>query len=75
MSIASRAQTFTSLISFNRTNGAIPAFGALIQGIDGNLYGATSEGGANAGGTLFKITGNGQLTTFYSFCAQTNCAD
>ena len=26
-------------------------------------------------GTIFKITARGVLTTLYSFCAQTNCAD
>ena len=28
------------------------------------------NGGANGGGTVFKITPAGQLTTLYSFCSQ-----
>jgi len=50
--------------------------GALVQGSDGNFYGTTSYGGAyTSGGTVFKITPKGSLTTLYSFCSQTNCAD
>jgi uncharacterized repeat protein (TIGR03803 family) len=47
----------------------------LVQGTDGNLYGTTQIGGANDYGTVFKITLSGNLTTVYSFCAQTNCTD
>ncbi|HEV2381125.1 MAG TPA: choice-of-anchor tandem repeat GloVer-containing protein [Terriglobia bacterium] len=49
--------------------------GSLVQGGDGNLYGVTLGGGTYSGGTIFKITPTGTLTTLYSFCAQTNCAD
>jgi uncharacterized repeat protein (TIGR03803 family) len=57
--------------------------GELLQANDGNFYGTTSEGGANqvgnceefGCGTVFKITPSGTLTTLYSFCSQTNCAD
>lgn len=49
--------------------------GPPIQGTDGNFYGTTSAGGANGGGTIFEITPSGALTTLYSFCALTNCAD
>jgi len=41
---------------------------ALVQGIDGNFYGTTSYGGSNGGGgTVFRITPAGELTTLYSF--------
>jgi len=46
-----------------------------VQATDGNFYGTTTEAGANNGGTIFKITPGGTLTTIYSFCSQTNCAD
>ena len=48
-----------------------------MEATDGNFYGATLGGGANpsSGGTLFKITSRGKLTTLYSFCAQTGCLD
>ncbi len=70
--------TLTTLYSFcaqsGCTDGEYPVAG-LVQGTDGNFYGTTPEGGANGGGTVFKITPTGTLTTLYSFCAQNNCAD
>jgi uncharacterized repeat protein (TIGR03803 family) len=72
---AAWAQTFTSLTSFNGTNVANPFFSVLAQGLDGNLYGTTSARGAHAKGTVFKITPTGTLTTLYSFCAKSKCAD
>jgi uncharacterized repeat protein (TIGR03803 family) len=71
---ASPAQTFTTLVNFNQTNGANPQ-GELVQGTDGNLYGTTDVGGANGSGMVFKVTPTGTLTTLYSFCAKTNCTD
>jgi len=56
------------------TDGAYPQSG-LIEGLDGNLYGTTAHGGINGGGTVFKITPSGALTTLYSFCAQAGCPD
>jgi uncharacterized repeat protein (TIGR03803 family) len=73
--IGSPAQTFTTLVSFNKSNGADPYLGHLVQGLDGNFYGTTSKGGTDSSGTVFKITPSGTLTTLYSFCAQTNCTD
>jgi uncharacterized repeat protein (TIGR03803 family) len=73
--IASQAQTFTTLASFDGTNGVEPFFGPLVQGTDGNFYGTTAAGGANDLGTVFKMTPAGVLTTIYSFCAQAFCAD
>jgi uncharacterized repeat protein (TIGR03803 family) len=72
---SSPAQTFTTLVNFNYTNGASPYFMSLVQGTDGNLYGTTESGGANGEGTVFKVTPTGTLTTLYSFCAKTNCTD
>lgn len=69
------AQSFKVLQTFNGTNGVRPVDTPLVQGIDGEFYGTTLGGGANAAGTIFKISSTGKLTTLYSFCALTNCAD
>jgi uncharacterized repeat protein (TIGR03803 family) len=70
--------TLTTLYSFcsqaNCSDGATP-YAGLIQATDGNFYGTTSSGGTNGDGTVFEITSTGTLTTLYSFCSQTNCAD
>jgi uncharacterized repeat protein (TIGR03803 family) len=69
---------FTTLYSFcslpSCADGAGP-IGSLIQGNDHNLYGTTSASGVNGGGTIFKITPTGTLTTLYNFCALPGCAD
>jgi len=44
------------------------AIAPLVLGGDGYLYGATSLGGANTAGTLFKISTGGAFTVLYSFC-------
>jgi uncharacterized repeat protein (TIGR03803 family) len=71
--------TLTTLYSFSCSangcpNGAGPAAG-LVQGTDGNFYGTTPGGGAYGGGTVFKISPAGTLSTLYSFCAQNGCPD
>jgi uncharacterized repeat protein (TIGR03803 family) len=76
--IASPAQTFTTLVSFNGSNGSNPGSGPLSQGKDGNFYGTTREGGSGAyggSGTVFKITPGGALTTQYNFCTNPSCPD
>lgn len=70
--------TLTAIYSFcslaKCADGANP-YTSLIQGSNGDLYGATYYGGASNSGTLFKITTSGTLTTLHSFCSKTNCAD
>ena len=72
--ITSPAQTFTSLASFDGSNGDA-VFTPVVQGINGNLYGVTDIGGANDSGVVFELTPSGNLTTLYSFCSERDCAD
>jgi uncharacterized repeat protein (TIGR03803 family) len=59
-------------------DGNYPTTG-LVQGSDGDFYGTTSSttppgalGFSPFGGTVFKITPGGSLTTLYVFCLQAN---
>jgi uncharacterized repeat protein (TIGR03803 family) len=79
--VALPAQTFTTLHSFDGTDGGNP-WAPLVQGAGGHLYGTTNAGGANTTacgglgcGTVFKVSPDGTLTTLYSFCSQSNCTD
>lgn len=45
---------FTSLISFDGTNGTQP-FASLMRGKDGNMYGATQLGGQFDLGTVYRL--------------------
>ncbi|HLV86335.1 MAG TPA: choice-of-anchor tandem repeat GloVer-containing protein [Candidatus Sulfotelmatobacter sp.] len=65
------AQTFTSLGSFAPNQGA--DFNTpLVQGLDGNFYGAVSQGGTSKAcggggcGTLFRITPEGVISVVYT---------
>jgi uncharacterized repeat protein (TIGR03803 family) len=74
----STSGTLTPLHSFAGTDGENPVAG-LVQGSDGYFYGTTESGGAytnqyGQGGTVFKITTNGVLTTLYAFGMVTNAA-
>jgi uncharacterized repeat protein (TIGR03803 family) len=70
-----RTGTLTTLHRFDLTDGNDPT--TVIQGSDGNFYGATFAGGSsglcpdsegNGGcGTLFAMTPAGALTTLYDF--------
>jgi uncharacterized repeat protein (TIGR03803 family) len=72
----------TTLYSFcsqkSCADGVYP-YSGLLQAADGGLYDTANQGGARGpaytAGTIFKITPLGVLTTLYSFCSQTNCAD
>jgi uncharacterized repeat protein (TIGR03803 family) len=66
--------TFATLYYFASSIGKNPGT-ALVLGSDGNFYGTAPAGGANAAGTVFKITPGGTPTLLYSFCSQPNCTD
>jgi uncharacterized repeat protein (TIGR03803 family) len=74
----SGGSTFKTLYSFCSQSGCTDGEstrGGLVQAANGDLYGTTLLGGANGGGTVFKISPSGKLTTLYSFCSQSGCAD
>src|SRR5258708_8126360 len=69
---SSGTQTFTTLLSFDGTDGRWPYLTSEIQGTDGNLYGVTYEGGDSTScslgcGTVFRFSLTGTLTRLYSF--------
>ena len=80
--IALSAQTFTTLATFDGTDGLFPV-APVVQAINGDFYGTTREGGTHtydlySAGTVFKITPSGALATLYDFCTQgsyPNCTD
>ena len=72
-SVGASGQEFTTLLSFDGTNGEFPYYSSLIQGADGSLYGTTAGGEAFVG-NVFKITMQGEIQQTYTFCPlQQNC--
>jgi len=83
--------TLTTLYSFCLESGCPDGSGpsgSLVQATNGDFYGTSDNGGAlgfcppqgvptqpQGCGTVFTITPSGTLTTLYSFCAQSGCAD
>jgi uncharacterized repeat protein (TIGR03803 family) len=68
---------WTESILYNFTGGADGAspYGGLIFDQSGSLYGATSTGGSDGGGTVFKLSPPGTwttLTVLYSFTNASN---
>jgi uncharacterized repeat protein (TIGR03803 family) len=66
--IAAHAQDFTTLVNFDGANGGYPS-GYLVQGINGDFYGTTSDFGLSDFGTIFRMTPQGQLKSVYNFGA------
>ena len=64
------AQTLTTLYQFQLSGphpGGADPYAGLVQGSDGYFYGTTWVGGTNSGGTVFRISSAGALTTLYQF--------
>jgi uncharacterized repeat protein (TIGR03803 family) len=64
MAVSAQSVYFTTLASFDGTNGYYP-YGGLVQATDGNFYGTTFIGGGY--GNVFKITPAGTLTSLHTF--------
>jgi uncharacterized repeat protein (TIGR03803 family) len=80
--VITRSGVLTTLYNFCSQGGASCTDGAnpqatLLPGSDGYFYGTTYAGGANAAGTVFKLSPSFVLTTLYSFCSLggTSCTD
>jgi uncharacterized repeat protein (TIGR03803 family) len=76
----SPAQTSTLYNFCSKSRGGVCLDGSnplapLVQGTNGDLYGTTTRGGANANGTVVRVTTLGKLKTIYNFCSQPSCAD
>jgi uncharacterized repeat protein (TIGR03803 family) len=68
----------TTLYSFcalaNCADGASPR--SALVAVDGvGFFGTTYEDGPDDGGTVFRISAGGRLTTLYAFCSSSGCAD
>ncbi|MBV9571871.1 MAG: hypothetical protein JO056_11580 [Alphaproteobacteria bacterium] len=62
----------------NCSDGKQPSVGGLVIDASGALYGTTSRGGSQDGGTAFKLVRHGahsDASVLHSFCVQQNCSD
>jgi len=77
---ATRGGTWTArvLYAFQSVGDGLWPIGRLVFDREGNLYGATLDGGASNSGNIFELTRQGDSwskTELYAFCGQSNCTD
>ncbi len=53
----------TTLHTFNDFSEGSDPYAGIIEGANGDFYGTTVYGGTNSGGTVFKMTPDGEFTT------------
>jgi uncharacterized repeat protein (TIGR03803 family) len=59
--------TVTTLASFDRNiHGSGPFASSLLRDASGTLFGSTEDQGPGGGGTVFKLTTDGTLSTLYA---------
>jgi uncharacterized repeat protein (TIGR03803 family) len=79
LSLVGGVWTESLAYSFQANPGAYnPVGDKLAVDQNGDLFGATSDGGANDEGAIYELVNNAgsyTLTILYSFCALANCAD
>jgi uncharacterized repeat protein (TIGR03803 family) len=68
---ATTSGAFTSLHSFQETDGALP-YTPPVQANDGTFYDTTWEGPNGGDGTIFSITSQGKAKTVYTFTGIAN---
>ena len=59
---------------FDFTGGLSNPAGALVEGLDGNLYGTCRGGGAKNAGAVFQVTTDGIFSTLASFTGKNGAA-
>jgi uncharacterized repeat protein (TIGR03803 family) len=74
LAVCAQAQTMNYFADFNGANGWEP-YASVVQATDGNFYGAATNGIYGGGGNMFRMTPTGEITSFYKFCSQPDCAD
>ena len=52
---------------FNNDTNSYNPYAGVVQGVDGNFYGTSLNGGSQQYGTLFKLTPAGALSVLHSF--------
>lgn len=76
--LTARSATYEQVASFpaggSTTVGATPVYVGATRDATGSLWGTTMSGGANALGTVFKISPQGVLTTVVSFTGTAGAA-
>jgi uncharacterized repeat protein (TIGR03803 family) len=59
--------TLSTIWNFDFGNYGVDPSSGLIEGPDGDLYGATEASGKNGGGEIFKFSARGRFTIVHSF--------
>jgi uncharacterized repeat protein (TIGR03803 family) len=72
LSNAGATGTFTTLHTFSSDSDGDAPYAALLQGVDGNLYGVNTTGGRSDNGTIFRIQPSGNGYTVLNTFTQSN---
>src|SRR5713101_18092 len=70
-----QSQTYSVVHYFTGAPSTRYAYGAVAQGRDGDMYGASQFGGTSDNGSVYKMTPSGAVTVLYSFSSYDGCFD